>query len=691
VAGHASSLSVSEDDVTRCLDKLSPAARHLVEVGAVFGPSFAMADLAEVVGQPAGGLVAVVQEAVDVSVLVPGPEALDFSQDVFRQVTYEAVPGAVRLALHRQIGELLLQRRAWEPAAHHLMQGVTVRDRVAAAGLEQVAREIRTSTPEWASELALRALALTDPGDADRFARAATAVETLMSAGRLGEARYLGRRALGSHGVSAPAAARLRLALAEMELVAGRPQAAIDEIQFVLSDPAVPTPFHAPAEVWLLWAKLALDDLAGGRRQLEQILSGGAGRDEFLPAALTALAILTWRDGRAADALALTRAAVAQSDRRQPPGTVVPMRRLYLAWMLTALGELDEAAGLVDAASDEIAASGRTLWSAAPMVVASRVHLAAGRLGDAAASARSAVELATRLGTPWFLPMARALLAEVAVMRGELREAASQLERNGPVIAWPPWGAGACRLAAARLTEAEGRPDRALVQAADLYDDEGLDARLLLDDPGGAAWFVRTALAAGDRERAGRVAAHVERLGLANAAFPAVVAVSRHVHGLLRRDAGLLREASQLYRHAGARASAWEDAGVAVRGDDRSAARDLLERAVAAYEVQGAERDAARVRSRLREIGVRWRHGRRAERPVSGWGSLTDTEREVAELVAEGLTNARVAERMYLSRHTVDFYLRQIFQKLGIDSRVTLARAHLERDRRSNAKDYASV
>jgi DNA-binding CsgD family transcriptional regulator len=64
---------------------------------------------------------------------------------------------------------------------------------------------------------------------------------------------------------------------------------------------------------------------------------------------------------------------------------------------------------------------------------------------------------------------------------------------------------------------------------------------------------------------------------------------------------------------------------------------------------------------------------------VSGWASLTDTECAVAELVAEGLTNAQVADRLYLSRHTVDFNLRQIFRKLGITSRVALARLHFER------------
>jgi sigma-54 dependent transcriptional regulator, acetoin dehydrogenase operon transcriptional activator AcoR len=61
-------------------------------------------------------------------------------------------------------------------------------------------------------------------------------------------------------------------------------------------------------------------------------------------------------------------------------------------------------------------------------------------------------------------------------------------------------------------------------------------------------------------------------------------------------------------------------------------------------------------------------------RPLLGLGSLTDTERTVASLVAEGLTNRQIAERVFISRHTVDFHLRSIFRKVGVASRVELAR-----------------
>lgn len=61
--------------------------------------------------------------------------------------------------------------------------------------------------------------------------------------------------------------------------------------------------------------------------------------------------------------------------------------------------------------------------------------------------------------------------------------------------------------------------------------------------------------------------------------------------------------------------------------------------------------------------------------PASMWATLTEIERLVAGLVTEGLTNRELGERMVVSQHTVHLHLRSIFRKLGIRSRVELARA----------------
>jgi DNA-binding CsgD family transcriptional regulator len=87
----------------------------------------------------------------------------------------------------------------------------------------------------------------------------------------------------------------------------------------------------------------------------------------------------------------------------------------------------------------------------------------------------------------------------------------------------------------------------------------------------------------------------------------------------------------------------------------------------------GATSDAARVRQRLRGLGVRRRQvGER--RPTRGWAALTDSEVGVVELVVGGLTNKQVAERLYVSPHTVSAHLRHAFDKLGVNSRVALTR-----------------
>ncbi|WP_432839194.1 LuxR C-terminal-related transcriptional regulator [Dactylosporangium sp. CA-092794] len=58
---------------------------------------------------------------------------------------------------------------------------------------------------------------------------------------------------------------------------------------------------------------------------------------------------------------------------------------------------------------------------------------------------------------------------------------------------------------------------------------------------------------------------------------------------------------------------------------------------------------------------------------ASGWESLTEQELRIARLVGRALTNQQIATRIARSRHTVNYHLRRIFKKLGINSRVELA------------------
>jgi DNA-binding CsgD family transcriptional regulator len=60
---------------------------------------------------------------------------------------------------------------------------------------------------------------------------------------------------------------------------------------------------------------------------------------------------------------------------------------------------------------------------------------------------------------------------------------------------------------------------------------------------------------------------------------------------------------------------------------------------------------------------------------VSGWGSLTPSERQVASLVACRLTNAEIAERLFVSTRTVKSHLTRVFVKLQVSNRRELVRA----------------
>lgn len=59
-------------------------------------------------------------------------------------------------------------------------------------------------------------------------------------------------------------------------------------------------------------------------------------------------------------------------------------------------------------------------------------------------------------------------------------------------------------------------------------------------------------------------------------------------------------------------------------------------------------------------------------RPVVGWLSLTDAELPVVRLAGQGLTNAQIAGRLFLSRYTVETHLKHAFAKLGVESRAQL-------------------
>jgi DNA-binding CsgD family transcriptional regulator len=96
-----------------------------------------------------------------------------------------------------------------------------------------------------------------------------------------------------------------------------------------------------------------------------------------------------------------------------------------------------------------------------------------------------------------------------------------------------------------------------------------------------------------------------------------------------------------------------------------------VRQALTAFEAMGAARYADKARRALRGLGVRVPSARRGG---SSDGPLSRRELEVARLVAEGLTNAEIAQRLIVSPRTVESHLDHVYARLGLSSRAALAR-----------------
>lgn len=289
------------------------------------------------------------------------------------------------------------------------------------------------------------------------------------------------------------------------------------------------------------------------------------------------------------------------------------------------------------------------------------VFLVTGRL-DAAEDAltRAVTQLITAGLRPRCLnPVAD--LVELRVLQGRLQEAEATLTGFEDDLE--------CAAPAADLDVALGSPKRAVQRLAAAI--EELADTPLLALPLHAA-LVDAALADGDIHAAERSAAFVA--GVAETTGTVLHRAQRdHAAGKIalaeeRAEAtALLRSAALGFAQAGvplpacrarlalARSLVPRDRGLAV-----SEARSALQ----AFDRMGAVAEADRAAAFLRGLGVRGRTGPR------NVGLLSNREREVLGLVAGGMSNAEIGERLFISTKTVGHHVSSILGKLGVRSRT---------------------
>jgi DNA-binding CsgD family transcriptional regulator len=148
--------------------------------------------------------------------------------------------------------------------------------------------------------------------------------------------------------------------------------------------------------------------------------------------------------------------------------------------------------------------------------------------------------------------------------------------------------------------------------------------------------------------------------------------VERRVEALLREPvaAELLGAAAREAEDLGFGLDAlWTglDLGAALAESDRGRAKEVLTRVAQTAGERGAVTVRELASRQLRALGVRtWRRG-------SGGGVLTEREQEIAHLIAGGASNPEIAQRLFLSRKTVERHVSNVLRKVGVRNRAELA------------------
>jgi DNA-binding CsgD family transcriptional regulator len=667
------------ESMRRRLERMSDPARQVATVAAALGRRFSLGDLAAMLDVSPSGLLVPVEELIHADLLVERDGELCFRHDLIFEAVRTSVPLSLRRALDRQAATVLLAAGALPvEVATQLAASAEPGDEVAITTLLKAAEALGTTDPGAAADLSRRALELAPRQHPLRGPLVAETAVWLHAADRGEEAKAFADTALRDV-LPAAQEAEVRLSIAGMFAIS--PDVRAETGRQALAVPGLPENLRArhlaflfhnlqtagrleEARAILVEAKTAVQEChdVAGQFVLELAESG-----------------LMYADGRFGLALELVEAAL-RSSLAVSDDTRGHLTRQWRCDVLTALDRLDES---LQMAAENVTAAQRDRqgWALAVFETGrGRQLLQMGRLPDAAAileehfTPDAAHQVVSVLGAAGVGALGRVALHTGD--RGLARQAAEiahvMLDQSVPgVRAHAAW-------LLALQAMADGDPPGAHRWLCALGEDERMSILPLHPmDVADEVRLVRIALAVQDHELAVHAVASAQRRSAVNPGVRSLAAAAAHVDGLLRHSRQCLAEAVKFFEGGSrplALASALEDLGaITVKNGDTQHAVDAFTRALELYAHAGAAWDAGRVRGRLRALGV---HRRlvSARRPGRGWAAMTDSELAVARLVAQGLSNREVAERLFVSPHTVSGHLRHVFTKLDVNSRAELTR-----------------
>ena len=332
-----------------------------------------------------------------------------------------------------------------------------------------------------------------------------------------------------------------------------------------------------------------------------------------------------------------TARAGQRGGRRVGESTTDAFATLQLAWSLAEMGRLDEAFAELDHTESALIRRPGMFTSEELALGRARVLALAGDGSKSVDHVRASVDGATAAGVNLLTDIGLTVLANGHRLAGDLpaaQQAAAEALRAADDYG-NPYGRAAAHHELAANAVVAGDPDAAeeAAQAA-LGEAAALGARPLMV----RSLELLGSLSAGDEP--------VEAARLLAAA------------GRARQEMALLPSAEERVTIRSTRARIEEQL------------RDGSEGAFA--DGESLDLDSAC------EYARRGRGQRR--RPSTGWASLTPTEQQVVNLVAEGLTNPQIGQRLFISRGTVKTHLAHVFTKLGVTTRAELAVAATRHD-----------